>query len=613
MCGITGWIDWERDLQLHHTTIAKMTTTLANRGPDATDIWLSRHAALGHRRLVVVDPTGGGQPMLRSQGDRNYILVYNGELYNTDDLRNALKQAGATFSSHSDTEVLLQAYIVWGRDCLKRLNGIFAFAIWDEKEQSLFMARDRFGVKPLFYAQRGKALLFGSEPKALLANPLIKAEVDNAGIAEIFAVGPARTPGHGIFKDVFELKPGHSLEYSRNNMKVSPYWALQSAPHEDDLDTTTAKIRSLVEDSIKRQLVADVPVCTFLSGGLDSTAISAISAREFSKLNQNQLHTYSVDYENNANYFKSNSFQPNSDADWVSRVSNSLDTIHHNIVISNQTLVDALTPAMFANDRPGMADIDASLLLFCQEVKKSATVALSGECADEIFGGYPWFHRPESLAATTFPWALATEDRAALLSPETRAWINPVDYVDQRYQEALQEIPRLPGETGHDARIREIFYLNITRFMTTLLDRKDRMSMATGLEVRVPFCDHRLVEYVWNIPWSMKYHGQQEKGLLRRALRGIVPEDVLTRKKSPYPKTHNPAYLAAVKTALEETLSNGSPLLDLLNKNLLETLLDSDDGYSMRPWFGQLMNKAQLFAYLLQIDFWFKKYKVSIK
>lgn len=612
MCGITGWIDWEKDLQHQNNIISKMTTTLTNRGPDASDIWLSTHAVLGHRRLVVVDPTGGGQPMIRYRGDKKYILVYNGELYNTDELRDDLKKKDIAFSSHSDTEVLLQAYIAWGEDCVKRLNGIFAFAIWDETEQSLFMARDRFGVKPLFYAQRGKAFLFGSEPKALLANPLVKAEVDKDGIAEIFVIGPARTPGHGIFKDIFELKPGHCLAYNRNRFKISRYWSLQSSNHEDDLDMTTEKIRFLVEDSIKRQLVADVPVCTFLSGGLDSSAITAITAQRFLQENKNQLHTYSVDYENNATYFKSNSFQPNSDADWVNRVSNNLGTVHHNIVIDNQTLVDALTTAMLANDRPGMADIDASLLLFCQEVKKSATVALSGECADEIFGGYPWFHRPESLAATTFPWALATDDRAALLASEIRSWINPLDYVTQRYGEALSEVPRLAGEPDHDARIREIFYLNITRFMPTLLDRKDRMSMATGLEVRVPFCDHRLVEYVWNIPWSMKYYGQQEKGLLRRALQGVLPQDVLARKKSPYPKTHNPAYLTAVKSALQETLSGNSPLLTLINQDLLSILL-ADDGHNSRPWFGQLMNKAQLFAYLLQIDLWLRKYKVSIQ
>ena len=382
-------------------------------------------------------------------------------------------------------------------------------------------------------------------------------------------------------------------------------------PHEDNLENSIAKVRQLVLDAITRQLVADVPVCTFLSGGLDSSAISAIAAQEFAKAGKGPLHTYSIDYAGNDVHFKANSFQPNSDAPWARKMSDFLGTSHHGIEISTQALADALKDAVIANDRPGMADIDSSLYLFCKEVKKDATVALSGECADEIFGGYPWFHRQECLTAQTFPWALANQDRVDLLSDEIRDWIKPQEYLQQKYIEAIEEVPRLAGETGLDAKIREIFYLNITRFMTTLLDRKDRMSMATGLEVRVPFCDHRLVEYVWNIPWSMKNIDNREKGILRRALQGILPEDIISRKKSPYPKTHNPEYLKTVRKTLLEVL-DGSPLHHLLDKKTLQSILDSSDEFGFRPWFGQLMNKAQLYAYLYQVDTWFREYKISI-
>lgn len=613
MCGITGWIDWENDLTQQRQIIEKMTSTLINRGPDAEGIWLSSRAALGHRRLSVVDPAGGSQPMARQMGDRNYIIVYNGELYNTAELRRELEMRGHTFRSQSDTEVLLVSYIEWDSGCLERLNGIFAFAIWNEREQILFMARDRMGVKPLFYTERASAFLFASEQKALLAHPAVQPVVDADGLAEIFGLGPARTPGHGVFKGISELRPGHCLTYKRNGIFIRRYWNLVSHPHEDDLDTTIMKVRELVEDSITRQLVADVPVCTFLSGGLDSSAISAFASHAFKSEGRAPLHTYSVDYQDNEHYFKANDFQPNSDAPWVKRMSDFLGTTHHYITIDTPQLAGALKAAVLARDLPGMADVDSSLYLFCREIKKEATVALSGECADEVFGGYPWFHRKEDLRADTFPWSQSLRNRALLLSPYLRQRVNLEDYVADRYRETLVEVPLLPGEDPQEARRREMLYLNMVWFMQTLLDRKDRMSMATGLEVRVPFCDHRLVEYVWNIPWSMKTCDGMAKGILRRALIGILPPDVLQRRKSPYPKTHNPAYLDVVSNLLLDILNEpSSPLLQLINVDYIQSMLDCGEDSFNRPWFGQLMTGPQLFAYLVQVNTWLKEYKVAI-
>jgi len=614
MCGITGWIDWEADLTLQGDILEAMVETLSRRGPNAAGTWLSLHAALGHRRLIVVDPEGGSQPMTRRRGEYTYTITYNGELYNTLELRRELEARGHTFlTRNSDTEVLLVSYMEWGSACTERFNGIYAFAIWDGASRRLFLARDRLGVKPLFYAQRGSAFIFGSELKAILAHPAVRPEVDAEGLAETFVMGPSRTPGHGVYRGVAEVRPGHCLLCDRNGVSIRRYWTLESWPHADGLEATVERVRELFMDTVERQLVSDVPVCTFLSGGLDSSAITAVAAGAFRENGGGALHTYSVDYEGNDRHFRPDYFQPDSDTRWVSRVSDFLGTRHRVVKIGTAELSEALVGATLANDLPGMADVDSSLYLFCQEVKKDATVALSGESADEVFGGYPWFYNAEALASDTFPWMWTLRERLRFLSPELVGMIRAEEYVDGRYREALDEVPRLPGENPFDARIREIFYLSITRFMQTLLDRKDRMSMGVGLEVRVPFCDHRLVEYVWNIPWKMKNCGNTAKGILRRALAGLLPGDVLHRPKSPYPKTHNPAYLKAVRDRVLAILDDpDSPLLPLVDASAVrETALSSGTVFH-RPWFGQLMRDAQFYAYLIQVDTWLRHYRVVI-
>jgi len=613
MCGITGWIDWNRDLTKQSESLEKMTDTLAPRGPDASGTWISAHCALGHRRLSVIDPENGAQPMIRHTGDDKYVVVYNGELYNAPELRKELESRGRIFTTNCDTEVLLVAFMEWGKSCVERFNGIFAFAIWNVLEQELFLARDRLGVKPLFYSTQDGLFIFGSEQKCILAHPAVKPEVGADGLAEIFILGPARTPGHGVYKQISELRPGKCMTVNHAGVKTITYWQLESSPHGQNIEETAEQVGALLKDTVERQLVSDVPVCTLLSGGLDSSALTTLAVNYYNENGQGNVHTYSVDYADNDKHFKAHAFQPNSDAPWIERMTTHLGTIHHPIQFDTPDLVGALKAATFARDLPGMADVDASLLLFCHEIKKDATVAISGEAADEIFGGYPWFHREEALNANTFPWSLASVMRADLLAPDVAAWIKPLDYIGDRYSQAIAEVPHLDGESEQLRKMRQMSYLNITRFMPTLLDRKDRMSMAAGLEVRVPFCDHRLVEYVWNIPWEIKTSGDREKGILRKALRGVLPEDVLTRKKSPYPKTHNPNYLAAVKGLLLDVLNDSnSPLLPLINVEKVRALTESESASSNTPWFGQLMSGPQLFAYLYQVNLWLKEYKVVI-
>jgi asparagine synthase (glutamine-hydrolysing) len=614
MCGITGWIDWRKDLTQYPSVLVNMTETLDARGPDASGTWLTQHCAFGHRRLSVMDPENGAQPMVRKAGDTTFSIVYNGELYNAPELKVELEQRGHRFKTTCDTEVLLAAYIEWGRACVDRLNGIFAFGVWNDQEQTLFLARDRLGVKPLFYAVQDGMFLFGSEPKSILVHPDMKAEIGAEGLAEIFAVGPARTPGHGVYRNMAELKPGHCMTVDRNGHSIRAYWKLESKPHEDDVDKTAETIRELLIDTVVRQLASDVPVCTLLSGGLDSSALSTIAANYYKETGKGVLHTYSVDYKDNDKHFKANAFQPNADAPWIQRMVDFLGTEHTWVEFDTPELVESLKNVVYARDTPGMADVDGSLFLFCREIKKGATVAISGEAADEVFGGYPWFHREDALNASTFPWSLALSGRVDLLNPEFADWIKPKEYVDGRYRQALDEVPRLAGESAQQNRMREMSYLNITRFMPTLLDRKDRMSMAVGLEVRVPFCDHRLVEYVWNVPWEIKTAGDREKGILRRALKGILPDDVLTRKKSPYPKTHNPAYAKAVRAWVLEILNDAaSPLHAFIDVPKVRKLAESDGLTFDLPWFGQLMNGPQMFAYLAQVDLWLRTYKVSVR
>ena len=612
MCGIAGWINIKDNITYEKEIIHRMTDKLLPRGPDATGYWYSTHALLGHQRLAIIDPSGGVQPMVEHKGDNTYVIIYNGELYNTEELRNELKSKGYLFRTTSDTEVLLKSFVEWGPGCSEKINGIYAFAVWDEKERSLFLCRDRFGVKPLFYAVRKDTFIFASELKSILAHPMVEPEVDNEGLAEVFALGPARTPGHGVFKNVYELKPAHYLTYNSAGIQTKRYWALESYPHTDSIEKTIDTLKELVVDSIERQLVSDVPVCTFLSGGLDSSAITAVSSNHFRHNMGIQLHTYSIDYIDNELYFKASNFQPNSDAPWVKLMSEKFNTFHHFVKFDTPQLVEALEYAVEARDLPGMADIDSSLWLFCREVRKNAKVALSGECADEIFGGYPWFHREEMLYSNTFPWSRDIETRLCILSGDLKEIIQAEKYIARRYEETLDEVPYLPGEKGLEKRRREMFYLNITWFMSNLLDRKDRMSMASGLEVRVPFCDHRLVQYVWNIPWEIKMYGGREKGILREALKGILPNEIIYRKKSPYPKTHNPSYEAMiVKKVLEIVNDSNSPIQPLIDKNVILNLVESKSDYG-KPWFGQLMAKPQLLAYLVQVDIWLRKYNIRL-
>lgn len=613
MCGIAGWVNTNISFSDEINVMEKMTETLKERGPDDFGYFKSENVLFGHRRLTIVDPEGGKQPMERKAGERHYVMVYNGELYNTDEVRDELKLKGHKFNSYSDTEVLLVSFIEWGPDCVHHINGIYAFGVWDENEKTLFLARDPLGVKPLFYSIKNNNLIFGSQIKTLLANPLVESVIDEEGIMEIFGLGPARTLGNGVFKDIKEIAPAHYLIYKDNTPRIHEYWKLEAKPHEENIRSTIETTRNLLVDAVERQLVSDVHLCTFLSGGLDSSAISAIASNYYKNRGRETLDTFSIDYKDNDKYFQTNLFQPDSDQVWAERMSEFIGSNHHTVILDNIKLVEALKDAALANDLPGMADIDSSLLLFCKEIRKNSTVALSGECADEIFGGYPWFTRPEDIDADTFPWSKSSKERNEIINKEFIK-LPLEEYVAQRYNDTIKKVPKLTGESKEEARMRELFYLNIKCFMMTLLNRKDRMSMYNSLEVRVPFADYRIVEYSYNIPNKFKFYNGREKGILREALRGILPDDIIERKKSPYPKTHHMDYTEAVQKWMKEILSDkNSPIHQLINDKKVNEIVNTGGKSFKKPWYGQLMTGPQLIAYFIQINTWMDEYKVKIE
>ena len=608
MCGIGGFVDYERDARRGGPILHGMKRTLTPRGPDAEGTYFDEDAALVHRRLIVIDPEGGKQPM--HSPDRNTIIIYNGELYNTPELRTELMSRGHEFVGHSDTEVLLHAYLEWKTDAFARLNGIFAFAIWEKRERRLTLCRDRLGVKPLFFAPIRNGLTFGSTIDTVLCHPEIEPVIDEDGLRTLLLLGPARPPESGVFRQIKSLLPGHFAILTPENFTDHVYWQLEAHEHEDDLPTTIERTHTLICDAARRQLVSDVPLACFLSGGLDSSILSMLAAKDYAARGET-LHTWSVDYRDNDKYFTKSIFQPNSDDSYIDQMVNFLGTHHHRVVLEPEALCAALLPATDARALPGMADVDSSLLLFCAAVKRGGTtVCLSGECADELFGGYPWYHREEILFEDTFPWSRSVGLRLGLLTPD--AVRNGEEFVRQHYRDTCDRAPKLSSDDKKAARMREMFVLNLDWFMATLLDRKDRMSMYSGLEVRVPFCDHRIVEYAYNMPWDFKSLEGREKGIVRRAFANELPKDIVFRKKSPYPKTFHPVYtrLCAdyVRRIFEDNTSVAATLFD---RNAVQKLMQRPESLA-EPWLGQLMRTPQIFAYIIQLDRWFRHYHVKI-
>ena len=609
MCGIAGWIENDFDMSKRMNVLNRMSETLQRRGPDENGIYVNKNTALIHRRLIVIDRENGKQPMAVNHKGTTYVIVYNGELYNTEQLREELKADGFHFRGHSDTEVVLKTFIKYGKDCPKKLNGIFAFAVFNTNDRSVFMCRDKIGVKPFFYYEYKNGLIFGSEIKTILASGVAKPQIDENGLYEIFFLGPARTPSCGVFKGIKELNPGECATYKNGFLCKEKYFSIEAYEHTDNEKQTIEKTRYLLTDAIRRQLITDVPMCFFLSGGLDSSIIVKTASEYNKEKKLGKINTYSVEYRDNQKYFTKSLFQPTADVEFISLMSKEADTRHREIILDNSLLVDALYESVDSRDLPGYVDVDSSLLLFCKEIKKDYTVALSGECADELFGGYPWYHNHSILFEDCFPWSRSQDVRRFILKDGILK--NGEEYVRQRYLDTIKLAPKLKSDSRIDSRMREMFYLNFYWFMQCLLERKDRCSMYSGLEVRVPFCDYRLVEYAYNMPWNLKAYGKREKGIVRKAFEDILPKEICWRKKSPYPKTHNPVYFEECAKRVRLILQKNNILTELLNKKAIESIIENPDKITT-PWYGQLMKAPQILAYIIELDYWFEKYNIEI-
>ena len=616
MCGIAGFCNPYQDLETEafkwSSTLERMNHVQKHRGPNEDGTLLTKHCGLAQVRLSIIDLKTGHQPMTRTWQGKTCSIAYNGEIYNMHTLKKELELHGFSFQTTSDTEVILAGYLLYGTSFFPKLNGIFSFAIWDCWNETLILCRDALGVKPLFFTLRENFLIFSSEIKGIFEFPGISPELDTQSLCEIFALGPAKTSGSGVFRNILELKPGHYIRWGYDGWRQEAWWKLESHLHTDSTEETVEKTRELLLSAIKGQMLSDIPISTFLSGGVDSSLVTAICSKELEKKGK-QLTTFSFDFEGNNQYFQSNDFQPTQDRHWVDIMVNQFHTNHHYLECNNQSMADFLYRAVDARDLPCMADVESSMLYFCSLVKDYNQVTLTGECADEIFGGYPWFHKKEALEQDCFPWSPSMEPRKALLKDEILYLLPLEEYAKDAYLNTIHETPKLEGESKIEARRREIGYLNLRWFMQTLLDRMDRTSMHCGLEARVPFADPRIVQYLWNVPWELKCLDHQAKGLLRRASKGILPDEVLYRRKNPYPKTYNPGYETLINQRLSDILNDtSSPIHQLIDAKKVRQFLKTESDYG-KPWYGQLMAGPQMTAYLLQINYWLKTYHIRLK
>ena len=602
MCQIAGFCDFTDHFltkaPYYETLLQDMQKKIEHRGRDDRGAYLRDHIGFSHALLCIRDTI-------------EYAIIYNGTIFNKDELVLDLQNAGFLFETTSDTEVILYAYMHYGPKFVTKVNGVFSFAIWDKNLEMLFLYRDRIGTKPLFYSLQNNTLVFGSEPKALFAHPKVTPKINTDSLREVLGVGPAHTPGNGIFQGIQEVLPGHYVTFSRYGLFDNTYWDLTANPHTDSYPETVDKVSFLLRDAINRQMIAKTPICTFLSGGIDSSIVTAVAANHLKERGET-LDTFSFDFEENDKYFLSNTFQPERDVPYVNIMQEHYPTHHTYLECSQDTLFDLLPAAVDARDVPGMTDVDASLLYFCFLVSKHNKVALTGECADEIFGGYPWFYRKELLEQDGFPWSNDIPTRTQFLNEDLTKELQLAEYSHACYTKALNQAPLLEGESPEEARRRQIGYLNIKWFMQTLVDRMDRTSTYSGLEARVPFADHRIMEYVFNVPWEMKYQNGVEKALLRDATKDLLPERILHRKKSPYPKTYHPAYEKLLIDRLTAIVNDpNAPISPLINKEKAHLFMTSHKELG-KPWYGQLMAGPQLMAYFIQINDWMERYHLSL-
>ncbi len=615
MTGITGWVDYQRNLTADRETLLAMTATMAGIGPDGEEIWTSRRYATGTRLLDVAgDKAAAGPFVITADGEVLAVACQAGPLYNAPDVRAELESRGHGFRTRGGAELVLRAYLEWGANFPSRLDGAFSAAVWDARSQELVLARDRLGNKPLFYYPLPHGVLFGSLARAILANPLVETVVDLDGLRELLGkVGP---PGTAVYRGMREGKPGHVVRVRPLGIRETAYWALEGYQHGDDLQTTIQTVRQMLEDSVARQLPIEGPTSVMLSGGLDSSAITALAASMLGERDEIP-RTFTVSFAGQDRDFRPDLWRSTLDLPYAHKVVNHVTVDHTDVTVSTAALMDPVVRAgtVFSQDIPMLeGDMNMSLYLLARAIRERTKTALLGEIADALFGGFDWLNDPDIVYADTFPWVALADKYGkipglglGLLDPGLIGELDMLGYAADLHRQMLAEVPYVPGAGKHERRMREICYLHLTRWLKGLLSHDEGLSSSVGLELRMPFCDHRLVQYVFNAPWAMKSFDGREKSLLRAAVTDMLPHSVLYRRKCPFPVTQDPGYELELRDGLARVMSDPqAPVRPLFDERAAKAILD-DPGSLALGWASRTNVEI-----ILQLNTWLTRYGVRL-
>lgn len=610
MCGICGYV--EKENITNDKQILKMSSALADNNLDLKNIYINNNVALGCTRLGTENISSTSYPVTRVIEGKSYTILYNGKIYNFDEVKTQLINKGYDFITITESELVLIAYIEYKEKCLEFLNGIFSFVIYDGEK--LFLARDRLGIKPLFFYNQ-EQFIFSSEIKGILKHNSVKPKIGKDEICEIFGLGPAHTPGKTFFKNIFELLPGHYAIVKNGKLEINKYWDLETKSVSDTLEESIYIIKELVTDSLNRQIISDVPVCSMLSGGLDSSVLAYLASKQIEN-----LHTFSIDFEGNKENFVGNDYQPTRDSDYIKIMQEYIKSTHTDLYFSTEEILSSLKDVVIARDMPGMADVDSSMLVFLKKIKENGfDVAISGECSDEIFGGYPWYYKEKLINSLNFPWSRAIDTRKNIINENIVSKEYLSNYIDNAFNSTSANVV-FDSSDEQENTFRRTCYNTIKWFMNTLIERTDRMSKACGLEVRVPFADYKIFEYVYNLSAKFKLglvnenEIPVEKYLLRKAFENDLPNEVVYRKKSPFPKTYDPKYTELLENQIRNIINKStSPILEIINVKYLYEILKTKGQNLTENWFGQLMTYPQTLAYLIQVNIWLEEYNIEIE
>lgn len=604
MSGITGLINPSEDIshQLNH--ICSVSDAIRTRGPNGSGLYVSPRSVLAQR--VGCEGRQNDIPSVEKIRflNKEYVLVLDGVIYNYLELRSELESYGCRFNGNSCAELIIYGYAVWNTACFKKMNGLFAVALWIADDSTLILARDHIGAKPLYYTLIGSTLIFASEIKGITSHPLFKATIGVEGLSELICLSPRNTPGSAVIKGIRELRPAHHLKYSPDGLSTARYWQIEEREHEDEADKTAEQIRDLIVDSVKMQMLSDCPLCGLLSGGLYSSMITAVICDHSRSLFNTIYNTWSVDYERSSRLTAQIS-QVESDTPWIRWICRKSGTRHHYIILSPSDLYEALPDVTEARGIPGMGDYDSALMLLFREIKKDFPIVLTGDCSDEVFGGY----KPHDSYATgkrRFPWASNLAEKINVFSNEIIDMVKPHEFIEKCYEEALFDYPKFAVNTAGLGRDKESEWFSLYWNLPCLLDRLDRMSMAFNLQTRVPLCDFRLIEYLWNIPVEMKQFNGTDRGLLRKSMRDYLPAGILERKKNPFPRPTDPVYEAKIRDMLRDIIyDTGSPLRYLLDMKTLESMMRQQGAGKRCPSY------IQLYIWLIQLNDFFKNHNLT--